>query len=112
MKFRLLKTNKCATMTQTTEMGERIMCGNRSVDVISVCSADGTIKPLRLQLEDEEHQLLRINIQEVISVREIQHVGVEAHVFLCRASVYGREWKFELKYTFRSHSWCMLGKAT
>lgn len=86
------------------------MAGGRPVDVISVCSADGTIKPLRLQLEDEERQLLRINIQEVISVREIQHVGVEASVFLCRAKVHDRDWKFELKYTFRSHSWCMLGK--
>ena len=26
---------------------------NTPVDVISVCSADGTIKPLRFQMEDE-----------------------------------------------------------
>lgn len=87
------------------------MVGSRPVDVISVCSADGTIKPLRLQLEDEEHQLLRVNIQEVISVREIRQVGVEAHIFLCRARVHDRQWTFELKYTFRSHSWCMMRKA-
>lgn len=80
------------------------------VDVISVCNADGTIKPLRMQMEDEEHQLLRINIQEVIGVREIEYVGVEACVFLCRARVHDRVWKFELKYTFRSHSWCILRK--
>lgn len=80
------------------------------VDVISVCSADGTIKPLRLQMEDEGKQLLRINIQEVVSVKEIQHVGVEAHIFLCRAKVHDREWLFELKYTFRSHSWCIIGR--
>jgi hypothetical protein len=84
------------------------MAGNCPVDVISVCNADGTIKPLRLQLEDEERQLLRINIQEVVSVKEIQHVGVEAHIFLCRARVHDREWTFELKYTFRTHSWCLL----
>ena len=29
------------------------------VDVISVCSADGTIRPLRFRMEDEEHQLFR-----------------------------------------------------
>ena len=28
------------------------------VDVISVCSANGDIRPLRLRMEDEEHQLL------------------------------------------------------
>lgn len=81
--------------------------GNRAVDVISVCSADGSIRPLRLQLEDEERQLLRINIQEVISVKEIEHVGVEAKVFLCRAMLHDQDWTFELKYTFRTHTWCI-----
>lgn len=83
---------------------------NKAVDVISMCSADGSIKPLRLRMEDEEHQLLRIDIDEVISVRQIQYVGIEAHVFLCRATVKGSQWLFELKYTIRSHSWCWLRK--
>ena len=38
------------------------------VDVISVCSASGEIRPLRLRLEDEAHQLLRIDIDEVVSL--------------------------------------------
>ena len=83
---------------------------NCPVDVISVCSADGSIRPLRLRVEDEEHQLLRIDIDEVISVKEIQYVGIEAQVFLCRAMVRQKEWMFELKYTIRSHSWCWLRK--
>ena len=80
------------------------------VDVISVCNADGSIKPLRLRMEDEDHQLLRIDIEEVISSKEIQYVGIEAHVFLCRATVWGKESVFELKYTIRSHNWCFLRK--
>lgn len=83
---------------------------NSPVDVISVCSADGSIRPLRLRMEDEEHQLLRIDIDEVISSKEIQYVGIEAHVFLCRATVRGKESVFELKYTIRSHNWCILRK--
>lgn len=86
------------------------MVRNCPVDVISVCNTQGEIRPLRFQLEDEEHQLLRVNIQEVISMREVQHVGVEANIFLCRARVHDRDWTFELKYTFRSHSWRLLGK--
>ena len=78
------------------------------VDVISVCSASGDIRPLRLRMEDEQHQLLRIDIDEVISVKEIQYVGIEAHIFLCRATVREKEWLFELKYTLRSHRWCFL----
>ena len=80
------------------------------VDVICVCSADGEIKPLRFRMEDEAHQLLRVDIDEVISARDIQYVGIEARIFLCRATVAGRRWLFELKYTIRSHNWCLFRK--
>lgn len=77
------------------------------VDVISVCSASGDIRPLRLRMEDEEHQLLRIDIDEVISVKQVQYVGIEAQIFLCRATVREKKWLFELKYTIRTHTWCL-----
>ena len=80
------------------------------VDVISMCSASGEIRPLRLRLEDEQHQLLRINIEEILSTKEIQYVGIEATVYLCRATVRDKKWLFELKYTIRSHTWCFLRK--
>lgn len=80
------------------------------VDVICVYSANGDIRPLRFRMEDAEHQLLRVDIDEVISCREVQYVGIEAHIFLCRATVRGRKTLFELKYTIRSHSWCLLRK--
>lgn len=78
------------------------------VDVISLCSANGEIRPLRVRMEDEDHCLLRLDIDEVISSKKIQYVGIEATVFLCRATVEGKRWLFELKYTLRSHRWCFL----
>ena len=78
------------------------------VDVISVCSANGDIRPLRFRMENESHELMRVDIDEVISTRFIQYVGIEAHIFLCRAIVGGKQWLFELKYTVRSHCWCLL----
>ena len=80
------------------------------IDVISVCSADGEIRPLRFRMEDEAHQLMRVDIDEIISSRLVQYVGVEAQIFLCRATVEGRRWLFELKYTIRTHCWCLLRK--
>ena len=80
------------------------------VDVISMCSAGGEIRPLRLRMEDGEHQLLRIDIEEIISCKEIRDVGIEAQVFLCRATVRGKKWLFELRYTIRSHTWCLMRK--
>ena len=81
---------------------------NTPVDVISMCSANGDIRPLRLRMESEDHQLLRVDIDEVVSSKMIQYVGIEAVVFLCRATVGEKEWLFELKYTIRSHSWHLL----
>lgn len=78
------------------------------VDVISVCSAAGDIRPLRLRLEDEAHRLLRVDIDEVISVKKVEYVGIEAMIFLCRAVIRGKESLFELRYTIRTHSWCWL----
>lgn len=76
------------------------------VDVISMCSADGQIRPLRLRMEDEDRKLLRVDIDEVISVKQIQYVGIEAFIFLCRAMVRESLWLFELKYTVCTHTWC------
>lgn len=78
------------------------------VDVISMCSASGEIRPLRLRMEDEGHQLLRVDIDEILSCKEVQFVGIEAKIFLCRAMVQGKQWLFELRYTIRTHSWCLL----
>ena len=58
------------------------------VDVISVCSANGEIRPLRLRVEDEEQGLIRVNIDEIISVKEIPYVGVEARIFLCLSLIH------------------------
>ena len=80
------------------------------IDVIAMHSADGQIRPLRFRMEDESHQLLRVDIAEIISCRPIQYVGIEAQIFLCKAFVNGKQWLFELKYTIRSHSWCLLRK--
>lgn len=84
------------------------MSENCPVDVIAYCSAEGQIQPLRLRMRDEEQQILRVDIAQVVSTKTITYVGVEAQVFLCRANVWGREWLFELKYMIRSHSWRMI----
>ena len=80
------------------------------IDVISMCSADGQIRPLRFRMEDDDHQLLRIDIDEIISCRQVQYVGIEAQIFLCKAFVNEKQWLFELKYTIRTHCWCFFRK--
>ena len=78
------------------------------VDVISLCSVDGEIRPLRLRICDDREEAIRIQILESVKIKEIPYAGVEAHIFRCRGKAGERELVFDLKYTFRSHSWCLL----
>ncbi|MBE6977089.1 MAG: hypothetical protein E7438_00395 [Ruminococcaceae bacterium] len=80
----------------------------KAVDVISVCNTDGEILPLRLQLVDENKQLLRIHIRQARVTERIEHIGAEAVVFHCRAEACDRMLSFRLKYTYRSHIWHLL----
>ena len=81
---------------------------NKTVDVISVCNAAGEILPLRLQMIDENKQILRIHIRQAKPLEYIQHVGAEAVVFQCRAQLHQRAVEFRLKYAYRSHRWYLL----
>ena len=84
------------------------MMVGRPVDVISVCRADGSIEPLRMQVEGERKEMVRVDIEQIVARREIPHAGVEARVFLCRGTMGDRGCMFELKYTFRTHCWSVL----
>lgn len=78
------------------------------VDVICMCSAEGTIRPLRLRMEDEDREPLRMDILEVVGVKHIPYVGAEANLFICRGRVGKQEWMVELRYAIRSHTWSLL----
>ena len=78
------------------------------VDVISVCSSEGEIRPLRLRLEGEDRELRRMDIREIVSVKEVPFVGAEAYVFLCKVIFEERERLLELKYSIRGHTWWIL----
>ena len=80
----------------------------KPVDMISVCRADGSIEPLRMQVENDRKELVRVDIEQIVGKREIPHVGVEARVFLCRGTMASRDCMFEVKYTYRSHCWSVL----
>ena len=85
-----------------------MVCEPCPVDVICVCNASGELRPLRLRVEDENKQLLQVNIDEILSVKDINYVGAEAHIYLCRAVVWNRKWVFELKYSIRKHIWHLM----
>lgn len=80
----------------------------RPVDVISLCSADGKLQPLRLRVQQADQSLVRVDIDEIVGISEVTFVGAEATIFLCRATIGQKRCFFELKYAMRSHTWYLL----
>ena len=83
---------------------------SKPIEVISLHHTDGSMYPIRFRVEDEEHQLIRVNIDRILGTREIGYVGSEAYIFVCLAVMNDRESVFEIRYTVRSHSWDLLKK--
>ncbi|SHH91587.1 hypothetical protein SAMN02745823_01413 [Sporobacter termitidis DSM 10068] len=77
------------------------------VQMISLCNADGTISPIRFRFEDGEDFIHTVSITKIVSSKEVQYVGIEAFIYVCRAVLHGEEKQFELKYTVRSHKWVL-----
>lgn len=80
------------------------------VDVITLCEADGHIRPLRVRFMDEEQLYRKLDVEKILRQDEIRRTGAEAQLFLCRATVGDSVWLFELKYVLRSHSWFILDR--
>ena len=77
------------------------------IDVISVCSASGEIRPLRFRMEDEDHCLQTVVISQVLCCKAIQYVGIDAIQYLCKANCEDKEHLFELRYTLKNHAWTL-----
>ncbi len=80
-------------------------CDNLPVQMICCCNADGELQPLRFRFEDSGHALHTVHICDILDIRRVEYVGIEAFVYLCRAVLDGTEKLYELKYTIHSHKW-------
>jgi len=80
----------------------------KAVDVIGVFGADGSLRPLRIQFQDDNRQMIRVNIESVMKCENVKVVGAEAIIYLCKANIWGNKCVFELKYSIRSHNWSLL----
>jgi len=80
---------------------------NLPIEMISFCSIDGRLRPLRFRFEDSEHQLHTIHILEILSEKELIYVGRPGRQYLCRATVGHQEKVFELRYAVKDHRWLL-----
>ena len=80
----------------------------RPIDVMSVCTADGEITPLRFRIETEEQGLLRVDIAQIVSRKNICCAGIESKSYLCKVQEGDFMRMYELRYSIRSHRWSLV----
>jgi hypothetical protein len=78
-----------------------------NVDMIAVCSADGSLLPLRFRFEDPDRSVRRGQVLEVLACREIKYVSVEAYEYTCRTRLEEREALMHIRYAIRTHRWSL-----
>lgn len=74
----------------------------------SLLVVQGEIRPRCRCIDNEEQEKIKVVIDEILKIKEIPYADVEASIFLCRVNLHGCKSVLELKYTFRTHSWCIL----
>lgn len=86
---------------------ETILCIDISVQMISCTDTDGKITPMRFRFRDRSGELVRIDIDRVLSTD--QKRGSLGANFICTASLYGTQRTFRLRYNYYAHEWRMAG---
>ncbi len=80
---------------------------NVPVEMISTCSAEGDVCPVRFRVRGRDGELHTVRIRRVRDTVEIPYFGIETFRFVCTAEIAGRERLFELRYNVRCHRWVL-----
>lgn len=78
-----------------------------NLEMLAVCGADGSLRPLRFRFEDENHQTRLGKVLKILSCTEIRYVNTEAYVFACRVRIGEREQYLDVRYSIRTHKWSL-----
>ena len=80
---------------------------NKPVEMIALCSPEGSLSPARFRLSAEDGELLTVRIRRICKAEEIPYMGIETFRFVCTAVMEGQERAFELRYSVRDHRWVL-----
>lgn len=78
---------------------------NIPVQLVSVFSTLGDITPRWFRYEEEDHGIVKVDISEIVSVKEINFVGIKMLQYLCKAKINEQNRMFELRYEITTHRW-------
>ena len=80
---------------------------NKPVEMISVCSPEGTLSPARFRIKAEDGEMITVRIRQIRKSEEIPYLGIETFRYVCTALMGQRERAFELRYRVKDHRWVL-----
>ena len=78
---------------------------NIPVEIISKCNTVGDIVPLRMRIENEDHQLVVATITDILYSTENNSAGLKTFDYGCKVLFDETERLLELRYSIASHKW-------
>ena len=78
---------------------------NIPVEIISKFNTVGDIVPLRMRIENEEHQLVVATITDILYSTENNYAGIKTFDYGCKVTIDDKERLLELRYSIASHKW-------
>ena len=85
---------------------------NLPVQTLCVTSTVGDLKPLWFRYEDEYHNVVKVEISNVLSCKETKIAGCLSLVYTCESILNSSISIVELQYLIGSHKWVLKRKVS
>lgn len=78
------------------------------ISVITVHEEDGSIRPFRFQMKDEEGEQVTIQVKRIVDKKVEKIVGTYYNTFFCLCAVNGMNRTFEIRYRRDMCKWFLM----
>ena len=78
---------------------------NYPIQMVCAFSTQGDIKPLRFRYEDPEHQIITVDVDNVIARKEMSIGYGGSLIFTCESEIDDVKRIYELRYEIGTHKW-------
>ena len=78
---------------------------NIPIQVFCVVSTMGDLTPVRFRFESTDHQIITVEITQILSHKETRLAGTKEIIYTCIANIENCTQLFNLKYNVNLHRW-------
>ena len=88
-------------------MGQNL---NYPIQMVCAFSTQGDLKPLRFKYEDPEHQIITVDVDNIIARKQMSIGHGGSLIFTCESEIDDAKRMYELRYEIGSHKWVFSGR--